>query len=94
VFYIVEINKKTGEKWTIEKRYKEFDELNKALKKVYGNLPELPQKTLFSLKQASDIEKRRVDIEKYLQVLSLRLPSSQSFFRLLLPELTLCPLNP
>jgi len=98
VFYIVEINKKTGEKWTIEKRFKEFDELNKSLKKVYGNLPELPQKTLFSLKTSSDIEGRREKIEKYLQTLITRTDtlSSEPLKRFLqvenfAPEVTVSP---
>lgn len=74
MFYIVEISKKSGgEKWNIEKRFREFDDLQKSLKKVYGNLPNLPTKTMFSLKDSNDIERRRVELEKYLQVTVLNL---------------------
>jgi len=98
VFYIVEISKKTGEKWSLEKRFREFDELHKALKKVYGNLPELPQKSLFSLKQSNEIETRRHGLEKYLKVLIVRNDtlSSEALKRFLqvenfAPEVTVTP---
>jgi hypothetical protein len=98
VYYIVEISKKGNEKWSMEKRFREFDDLNVALKKVYGNLPLLPQKTLFSLKETGDKEKRRADLEKYLQTLILRTDtlSSEPLKRFLqvenfAPEVTMTP---
>lgn len=98
VYYIVEISKKGNEKWSIEKRFREFDDLNTALKKVYGNLPNLPGKTLFGMKEANEREKRRVELEKYLQTLILRTDtlSSEPLKRFLqvenfAPEVTVTP---
>ncbi len=87
VFYIIEIQKLGSEKWTLEKRYKEFDNLHQALKKTYGNLPGLPGKTLLPLKESHEIEKRRQELEKYLNVSTITLILIS--YRLLLPELTL-----
>ena len=70
MFYIIEMSKKgDGEKWTIEKRFREFDDLNKSLKKVYRNLQNLPAKTVFPLKDVDGIERRRVELQQYLQVI-------------------------
>jgi WD40 repeat protein len=67
VYYTVEIVKKSNQKWTVEKRYKEFDDLQNAIKKLYSNLPLLPGKTLFPIKTPAEIEKRREELEKYLK---------------------------
>lgn len=40
--YVVEVIKRDGEKWTVEKRYSEFDELNTNLKKLFNDLPSMP----------------------------------------------------
>lgn len=45
---MIEIAKR-DDKWTIEKRYREFDELNSNLKKTYANLPNMPGKSLFKI---------------------------------------------
>lgn len=68
MFYIIEISKKGSEKWTVEKRFSEFDNLDKNLKRVYGNLPQLPGKSLLTLKEATEIERRREGLEKYVKV--------------------------
>lgn len=68
VFYQIEISKKGADKWTVEKRFKEFDVLDKALRPVYGNLPALPGKSLLALKQSTELEKRKEGLEKYLKV--------------------------
>ena len=67
-YYIIEIYKKGYDKWNLEKRFREFDDLDKALKKLYGNLPVIPGKTLLTLKESAEIERRRGQLEKYLQV--------------------------
>jgi len=67
-YYVIEIQRIGADKWTLEKRYREFDELHASLKKTYGNLPSLPGKTLLPLKQTEEIERRRQGLEKYLNV--------------------------
>ena len=68
VFYQIEISKKGSEKWNVEKRFSEFDALDKALRPIYGNLPALPGKSLLAIKQATELERRREGLEKYLKV--------------------------
>jgi hypothetical protein len=65
---LIDIQKIGSEKWTLEKRYREFDELHQALKKTHGNLPSLPGKSLLPLKEPNEIEGRRQELEKYLVV--------------------------
>jgi WD40 repeat protein len=67
IYYTIEISKKANQKWTVEKRYKEFDDLHAAIKKTYAHLPILPGKTLFPIKTPAEIEKRREELEKYIQ---------------------------
>jgi hypothetical protein len=38
----MEVNKRGQNKWTIEKRFSEFDDLYKNLAKLFGNIPKLP----------------------------------------------------
>ena len=53
VFYNIVIGfQKNNKTWTIQKRYSEFDALDKYLKDIYPNMPTLPGKTLFKLSQA------------------------------------------
>jgi len=68
VYYILEIQKKDAENWKLEKRFSEFLGLHQSLKKAYSNLPHFPAKTFFSLKSGPELEKRRQELEHYLQV--------------------------
>lgn len=56
----------------MKKRYKEFDELNKNLKKLYANLPPMPGKTLFAVKDPNELEKRKQGLDNYLKLLIAR----------------------
>ena len=60
------------EKWAIEKRYTELVQLQDSLKKGYGNLPALPDKTFFPLnypyKREKGINERKKAMERYLRV--------------------------
>ena len=68
---MIEIIKRGNEKWTIEKRFSEFDHMNKNLLKLFPkNLPPLPTKTVFKLAKPEDIEQRRLGLDKYLKVLT------------------------
>ena len=50
---------KNNKRWFLEKRYSEFDGLDKTLRENYGNIPNLPGKTIFKLSQEQHIEDRR-----------------------------------
>lgn len=54
-------------KWTLRKRYSDFENLQKALKVTFSNLPNLPGKSLFTLKKDADIEKRRIGLDVYIK---------------------------
>ena len=38
------------ESWTLDKRYSEIDQLHKTISKLYPNIPPMPGKTLFRIK--------------------------------------------
>jgi PX domain len=57
-----------GKKWSVNRRFKEFSEMNTFLMSLYPDLPKCPPKTLFALSKAADIEKRRIELDNYLQV--------------------------
>ena len=66
-FNIVLGFQKNNKTWTIQKRYSEFDALDKYLKDIYPNMPSLPGKTLFKLSEAKAIEDRRKVLIIYLK---------------------------
>jgi len=68
IIYIVEVTKREGATWQLKKRYKEFDDLNKSIKKLVPNLPVLPGKTLFAVKDPAELEKRKQGLDAYLKV--------------------------
>ena len=57
-----------GQEYNIKKRFKKFDELQEKLAKYYGNLPELPSKSLLKITKAADLDKRCRALDKYLKV--------------------------
>jgi sorting nexin-13 len=59
-------------KWTIRKRYSDFEDLHKSLKITYNHLPALPGKSLFALKKDADIDKRRLGLDVYIKELVKR----------------------
>lgn len=59
-------------KWSIRKRYSDFEDLHKSLKVTYNHLPALPGKTLFALKKDADIDKRRLGLDIYVKELVKR----------------------
>ena len=52
--------------WKIKRRYNEFHELNEHLSFNYKTMPKLPAKTFFAVNNDAQIEKRKVDLDKYL----------------------------
>ena len=61
-----------GNTWEMSKRFNEFSEFHKELLKTFGNLPSFPRKTLFKIKKSADIEKRKGQLETYIQTLVSR----------------------
>ena len=66
VFYIVKVCS-GHRKWRLEKRFNEFYDLDKIVRQKHPNLPKLPAKTYFPLKNPADIENRRQELHAYLQ---------------------------
>ena len=56
-------------KWTLNKRYNNFSDLDSNLRLKYANLPKLPAKTYFKLKTNEQIDARRAQLHAYLQEL-------------------------
>ena len=66
MFYIVKVCS-GHRKWKLDKRFNEFYELDAIVRQKHPNLPKLPAKTYFPLKNAVDIENRRKQLNVYLQ---------------------------
>jgi hypothetical protein len=60
---------KNNKRWYIDKRYSEFDALDKSIKDFYPSMPTLPGKTLFKLSDEKYIEDRRQAINSYMKTL-------------------------
>jgi len=54
-------------KWQIKHRFSDFENLNTYLKPNYGNLPSMPRKTFFPLKNRDDIDKRSQDLDFFVK---------------------------
>ena len=54
-------------KWTLEKRYNNFSDLDRLMRPKHANLPKLPAKTYFKLKTDDQIDGRRQQLHVYLQ---------------------------
>ena len=53
--------------WYLEKRYSEIDSLHKTISKLYPNIPPMPGKTLFKIKDRDLLEKRKKQLETFLK---------------------------
>lgn len=58
--------------WTIEKRYSEIDSLHKSLIKLYPNIPPMPGKTIFKIKDKDGLQKRQKQLETFLKACANR----------------------
>jgi hypothetical protein len=58
VYFTVEVESRDN-KWYMEKRFSEFDNLSKGLKNSYHNLPNLPAKSFLFKMKDKDLEERR-----------------------------------
>ena len=65
-FYIVHVQC-GGNKWEFKRRYNEFATLRADLTETHGNIPNMPGKTLWGLKNADQFDKRRFGLENFLK---------------------------
>ena len=67
-FYKLEIyDNYSKERWILDKRYSEIDLLHKTLSKLYPNIPPMPGKTLFKIKNREALENRKKLLEVFLK---------------------------
>ena len=67
-FYDLEITSHITQKsWILQKRYNEFKTLHASLSKIYLNLPPIPGITLFKVTSTEQLNKRKIDLEKFLR---------------------------
>ena len=81
-FYKIEVyDIYSKENWILEKRYSEIDTLHKTLSKLYPNIPPMPGKTLFKIKDHDQLEKRKKQLEIFLKECANRkdIVSNESF---------------
>ena len=70
VFYKVVCGfSKNNKRWFLEKRYSEFDTLDKQIRDIYPNIIKLPGKTLFKVSDQKSIEDRRLVLNNYMKAL-------------------------
>jgi len=51
----------------MEKRYSHFASLYKNLNKTFANMPPMPKKTLFKIKDPNKLEIRRMGLENFMR---------------------------
>ena len=67
-FYKIQVyDNYSKEKWILDKRYSEIDLLHKTLSKLYPNIPPMPGKTLFKIKNRDALESRKKQLEFFLK---------------------------
>ena len=66
-FYTVNVyDNYSRKKWTISKRYSEFDALYNNLQKLISNVPPIPGKSLFKVASVDALNQRKAKLEKFL----------------------------
>jgi hypothetical protein len=63
-YYAISLECPAGS-WTLSKRFSQFVDLHESMKRRHKQLPMRPKKTLFKLKKAADIERRKSQLEEY-----------------------------
>ena len=66
-FYTVNVyDNFSRKKWTLSKRYSEFETLHKNLSKLIANIPTIPGKSFFKIKSSDALTKRKNHLESFL----------------------------
>lgn len=71
IFFNLQLEAKDN-KWYVEKRFSEFDQLFNGLKNTYHNLPPLPKKSFLFKMTDKDLEARRAGLEEFLRKIIIR----------------------
>lgn len=71
IFFNIQLEAKDN-KWYIEKRFSEFDQLYNGLKNIYHSLPILPKKSYLFKMTDKDLESRRAGLEEFLRKIIVR----------------------
>lgn len=71
-YYIIECSYTKQIKWEIKRRYSQFENLAKVLALSFLHIPPLPGKTLFSVTQDSQLDKRKAALNDFLKGLIVR----------------------
>jgi hypothetical protein len=71
VFFNVQLEVRDN-KWYVEKRFSEFDNLYNGLKLQYHSLPPLPKKSFLFKMSEKDLEQRRQGLEEFLRKIIIR----------------------
>ena len=67
-FYTVNVyDNFSRKKWTLSKRYSEFEALHKNLTKLIANVPTIPGKSFFKLTSTDALTKRKNHLESFLK---------------------------
>lgn len=67
-FYTVNVvDNYSKQKWTLQKRYSEFEMLYKTLVKIVPNVPSIPGKSLFKVTAYDALTKRRLALESFIK---------------------------
>lgn len=72
-FYNVNVsNNFTKQKWTLDKRYSEFEYLHRNISKIFPNIPPIPGKSVFKITSYDALLKRRLSLEVFLKACTER----------------------
>ena len=71
VFFNIQLEARDN-KWYIEKRFSEFDQLFNGLKNTYHSLPTLPKKSFLFKMTEKDLDARRAGLEDFLRKIVVR----------------------
>lgn len=71
VFFNLQLEAKDN-KWYVEKRFSEFDQLYNGLKNSYHSLPALPKKGYLFKMTDKDLDSRRLGLEDFLRKIIVR----------------------
>lgn len=71
VFFNIQLEARDN-KWYIEKRFSEFDQLFNGLKNAYHSLPTIPKKSFLFKMTEKDLDTRRIGLEDFLRKIVVR----------------------
>ena len=71
VFFSIQLEIRDN-KWYVEKRFSQFDNLYNGLKDTYHNIPILPKKSFLFKMSEKELEQRRQGLEEFLRKIIIR----------------------